>query len=356
MSANKRVYYAIERLGCAPIGSTSYTSVRGVQSVAMTTTFNLRQVFEWGQMAIYENIEGIPDVQVTVDRVLDGSAPIYTLATQGGSSATLAGRSQTKCQLAIGIYDETAESVSGNAITVVVLSGIYINSVSYTASVNDNASESCGFVGNNKVWAGGSTIQWTSEPFASNTDSPVALTGSGGVNQREDVLFGTDGSTMPTQIPGISATGKNMEADGGGYTAHIQGVILSTNLGREDLFELGTRNEYYKFATFPTEVTSEITVTSSSGDMISATADGYYTATDGTKYNLLDQTIILKMREGLHVDCGAKNKLSSTGSRGGDAGGGNSELTYTYTNFNAFTVYHPKDPNYAISDKFRPAA
>ncbi len=341
---NNRVFYACMRAGIAPNGSTSYTTIRGLQSIAMTTTFNLTQAFEIGQLAIYENIEGIPDVQATLEKVLDGTPPVYTLATQGGTSASLTGRSAAKCQLAIGIYDETDNSATGAASTAVVLSGLYVNSVSYAASVNDNGTESVTLVGNNKTWVGGTTITWADDPFASNDDAPP---GDGGVSQRENVIFGSGGSTLPTEIPGINGSGKNIDS-ATGHGAHIQSITASTNLGREDAFELGTREEYYKYATFPTEVTTEFVILATSGDMISATAAGIYTETGtcANGYNLTNQTIYLKFCEGLQIDLGTKNKLASIGQRGGDAGGGNVEITYTYSNFNDFIVYHSGDPNY----------
>ena len=50
------------------------------------------------------------------------------------------------------------------------------------------------------------------------------------------------------------------------------------------------------------------------------------------------------MREGLVVDLGSQNRLSSVNVTGGDVGGGNEQITYSYQNFNDFTVYHPEDP------------
>jgi len=114
-------------------------------------------------------------------------------------------------------------------------------------------------------------------------------------------------------------------------------------LAREDIFELGRRGRYHRFVPFPTEVTCEITAVSASGDLISATEEGTVDVANGA--NLLNQTIRLQLREGLIVDLGKKNKLSNVSVTGGDAGGGNEEITYSYTNFNDFTVYHPQDPN-----------
>ena len=119
---------------------------------------------------------------------------------------------------------------------------------------------------------------------------------------------------------------------------------MSTDLGREDIFELGRKGRYHRFVSFPTEVTCEITVISTSGDLISATEEGFVDAAN--QGNITDQTIRLQLREGLVVDLGKKNKLSSVSITGGDAGGGNEEITYSYTNFNDMTVYHPQSPMY----------
>jgi len=38
------------------------------------------------------------------------------------------------------------------------------------------------------------------------------------------------------------------------------------------------------------------------------------------------------------INLGAKNKLSSVSYSGGDTGGGNATITYSYSNFNEMTV------------------
>ena len=77
---------------------------------------------------------------------------------------------------------------------------------------------------------------------------------------------------------------------------------------------------------------------------LNATADGLFTEGTCGRYNLTDRTIIFRICEGLEVNCGDRNKLSSVSQTGGDSGGGNVEVTYSYTNFNDFTVTHIKDP------------
>ena len=63
-------------------------NVRGVQSVCITTTFNLEQVFQLGQLTVYEDVEDIPDIEITVERVLNADRSLYTL-TGAASGDTL---------------------------------------------------------------------------------------------------------------------------------------------------------------------------------------------------------------------------------------------------------------------------
>jgi hypothetical protein len=319
----------------------------------MTTTFNLVQAFELGQLAIYENIEGIPDIQCTLTKLLDGYAPIYTLLTQGasalGGSASLVGRSTAQASVALGIYNDTDSVSTGNAVSNVVMSGLYVSSVGYSMNTTDNFQENVTCVGNNRVWVSAANLSWVDEPFAAGLDAPRSISGSGGVNRREDFLFGTNGTLLPSQIPGISATHTNVLGDNG-YSAHVQSIDASVDLGREDLFELGRKGTYNKYVRFPVQVNCTINVISSSGDLVSATEDGLYSEGGSCgSYNLVNERICIKTCEGLRVDLGERNKLASINLTGGDANGGNQEISFAYSNFNDFSVYHPSDPNAGIA-------
>ena len=126
---------------------------------------------------------------------------------------------------------------------------------------------------------------------------------------------------------------------------------MSVDLGREAINELGRFAPYHRYVTFPVEVTSEFEVLATQGDGINATEDGYYKTVDGVsvpattgdtgcvyRYNLRDQKIYLETCEGTKIYLGDKNKLSSVNYAGGDTGGGNVTVTYSYTTFNDFTV------------------
>ena len=71
-----RIYFANQQVAFRRDGGATYTAAHGVQSVAVTTTFNLDQAFELGQLSIYENIEGVPDIEVPPHLFPQGSGPV----------------------------------------------------------------------------------------------------------------------------------------------------------------------------------------------------------------------------------------------------------------------------------------
>jgi hypothetical protein len=84
---------------------------------------------------------------------------------------------------------------------------------------------------------------------------------------------------------------------------------VSTDLNRETIDELGRKGPYHRTVGFPVEVTCEIEVTSSSGDLVSATEDGIYTtgtACGDDLGNLLDNTIRIATCEGTRIYLGQR--------------------------------------------------
>jgi len=344
--ANNRIFWAIQGVAIAPQGSVDFSGtavVHGLQTMGITTTFNLEQVFEIGQIAIYENIEDVPDIEVTMEKVLDGYPLIYHLATQGYPTGTLSGRSTRKCNVVMNIYGDTQDSASGVPQAEVLMSGMYVSSLTYTFPVDGNCTESVTLVGNDKVWRNGvapNGFLLSGEIF-DNTDTPPS-----GVQRREDVVFDSvtyasrSATILPTVIEGISASGTN-DTDANGYlTAHVQTLSVSCDLGREALNELGRRTPYFRYVNFPVEVTSEVEVTSALGDQVDATETG----TQGDGNNLTNETIFILLKDSTSVDLGDSNKLANVSYGGGDAGGGNATTTYSFTTFNELTVSHDSDP------------
>jgi hypothetical protein len=57
--------------------------------------------------------------------------------------------------------------------------------------------------------------------------------------------------------------------------------------------------------------------------------------------NLTNRNILIELEDGTQFDFGSKNKLQSVGYTGGDTGGGNVSMTFSYLTFNDFSVKTP---------------
>jgi hypothetical protein len=334
VAANKRVYYAVQQVGVSKTGANTFTSIHGLQSVGVNTRFNLEQIFELGQVSLYTQVENIPDIEVTLEKVLDGKPLIYHLMTSGATSPSLTGRSNIKSTLGLSIYSDVQDSASGTPLSQCTMSGVFVSSVAYSFQNQGTSTEQVTAVGNNKVY----NNAFTATAF-DNTDTPTQLT------RRENLLFGETSTSgvcrLPQDITGISSSGYNpYSAVTQTFGVHIQSIKASTNLGRQEMFELGKRGPYHRYISFPVEVKTDIeTYANELGDGV--------TALEENPNNLSNRTIIIRVTDGTVLDLGTKNKLASITYGGGNAGqqGGNSTVTYSYTNFNDFTVTSPTDPS-----------
>jgi hypothetical protein len=361
--SNKRVFYAIQQVG---IGAQSVTTfgagqvIFGLQSVGINTRFNLEQVFEIGQVAIYENVEALPAIDITLEKILDGKSLIYHLATVGAPSGTLSGRSNVRSSCMMSVFSDSQDSSSGTPLTTVYCSGTYLSAVNYNFPVEGDARESVTLVGNNKLWvaATGAGPTFTGQ-FNTNQDQPANYPPIG-VARRQHMIFGNTPQTgghgtvinpcvLPIDIDGIDpATGYNLLAtDGESYSAHIQSIRVSVNLGREELHELGRKGPYGRYVNFPVEVRTDIEVLTTRGDMVSGTEAGIM----GNGNNLSQRPIFISTLEGTKINLGNKNMLQSVTYGGGNAGarGGNATCTYSFITFNDFVVQHPSDPTIALA-------
>lgn len=384
--ANKRLYYAIKQIGITPDAAGASIPdnrliVYGAQDVSISTNFNLSQIFTMGQLEIYENLEELPDVEVTISKIFDGRPLLWHLATKGGSTPpaapTLAGRSNEKAIVELGIFPDGNDAADGEPDSVVQMSGLFPRTLNYNFGIDGAFTESLTLVGNHKIFS-------TDDKIVNAEDSGTAATLGGvdyfdgafsasstvspsGIEQKEGLIFiptggietgnagdingaylDSDVTVLPREVDGISEDGLNRKV-GGDFNAHVQSISLSTDLGREELNELGRRGPYHRYATFPTEVTCSIEALSTRGDNVSATEGGIYTtgsdACAGAGSNLQDRTIRIATCGGVRIYLGAKNRLSSVDFGGGTTDGGNDTNTYNFTNFNILTVMAEYDPN-----------
>jgi hypothetical protein len=391
VNSNTRVFYATQAVTIGGRGNTANpidswktsncdqtgatTIVHGLQSVGIDTNFNLEQAFELGQLSLYENIEDIPDISVSMQKFLDGYSLIYHLGASftdavhasdntelAETSTTLAGRADTRADIRMVINATTDEAVTAgdSAVSELYCSGMYISSVSYTIPTDGTCTEDVSFVGNNKKWiinpAAGDALLLASDSGVA--DSFGSIFGSDEPNapgnhvlRREDVVTTASGVTggaaqystvVPSIIAGVSAgatIGSRTVTNAGLVNTdnvHLNSFTCSTDLGREAINQLGTRTPYNRYVSFPTEVTSTIEVTATAGDNIDAV--------ETARANLSNHEICMVLADSTILHLGKKNKVSSVSYGGGDAGGGNATITYNFSNFNDLVVLHSGDP------------
>jgi len=330
-----RVFWAGESLainqtvkGLHEPDAASSVNVRGIQSVGITTTFNLEQVFQLGQLSVYEDVEDIPDIEISIERALNDDASLYILSG-ATSGSTLTQNQNVQCDLYFSVYPDTQDDAEDTApVAQAHCSGMYVSSMSWTFPTDGNCTESFTFVGNGKKWA--------SSPAATTFDAGglPTLVDEAKVWRRQDITF----TTMPASVNAM---------DGTTNLAKVTNASISIDLGREAINVLGKKLPYYRYVTYPVEVTCELEVLVR--DAASATgkkADGTNALVDpggGTGSNVEDEVIKFN-GNGRNVgngvdkqwDLGTKNKLTGVTWGGGTTGGENASITFSYRNFNHF--------------------
>jgi hypothetical protein len=296
--ASNRIFYACQSVS---LGGNVLT---GVQSVGLNTNFAFDQVFQLGQIEIYENLEGIPDVEISIERVLDGNTGnMYSMF--GSSLATIAAARKTA---EISVYDDAFQPAAGGSIGVagsatasVKCTGLYLSNYSVNFNLEGPSTESITLVGNAKDWSTPVTHSMTVD-----TDGPVV--------QRKDVTVS-------------SAPAGN----------HFQSCTFSIDFGREDLLQLGQKTPYYRAASFPVESTAEFVYNATDATVTDSLIFNDGTATDVTS----EATYSVSANAGgllTHSYSIPNARVTGIQFGGGDAGGGNATVTYNVVAYNSFTA------------------
>ena len=356
MSINNRVYYASQAVQLRPVSpeGTSFGywyHPLAVQSVGMTTNFTTEQTFQLGTVELYDNVETIPEVEVTINKVIDSTAPLY-LMCMGGSNGipgaeekSLVSLSNNRVHFRLGIYGDDKQYISGNAGSSVLCSGMYLSSFTYTFPVDGNATEEVTLVGNSKLWNTGTIPGVQSSDFSAGTIFS-ANTDIGGINPsqnsgivRRQYLNVLD-SVLPTGDKGIRTP------NSAHVLPHIQNITISADLGRETINQLGKFGPYCRYATFPIEVTSEFEIVAQDGDGVDVDDFKNDVFCGTLKKNLGYKSIALAVcddnntndNNAMRFNLGDKNTLTSINYTGGDTGGGNATVSYSFRNFNNFSI------------------
>jgi|694.fasta_scaffold00202_57 hypothetical protein len=384
--SNKRIFYASQSINLQPVSTGTANPINyrnathyvkygdgdswvvplGLQSAGVSTTFNSEPVSQLGTLQIYAQTETSPEVEVTLSKILDGTAPLYSICTAkvdpsddtilSSINADLTQVATNMVNVRIAVASDTGAAATGTAKHHTLCERMYLSSVSFTFPVDGNATEEVTLVGTNKSWGSSVTLPGddTATPYGTGTDAIVrrqyiSVTGTATSATRDeydriDQSDLPDNSILPVKLPRYSINGVSQP--------RLQNITVNASFNRENINELGFFGPYYKYTTFPLEVTSEFEVIAVSGDLVNAN-DFEYQDNEGnaasafdctTKYtNLANEEIVIKVcgittNDSLYLDLGKKNKLTSVNYTGGDTGGGNATITYSYQTFNKLNV------------------
>ena len=330
---------------------------QGVQSVGFSTSVAFEPMFQLGQTEVYGRMETqSPQVECTISKAIDGTQPLYTTLMGGHSVANNqppAALSTNAAEIALGIYAESVPYASGTTQAAVFCSGMYVSNLQIQLPLDGVATEQLTLVGDTRKWLG------STNPIAAALDETTAnVLGSGSApSSYQRWTLDTTNSTLPVGVKDYA----------------IQSVNVTMAIGREVSQEIGTRGKYCRYATFPFEVTSEFEVIAgkhrTGADGVSGAdqalvvsgydfrnyagyacaSDSVYDVTAGVAPASVDggeidvgyrnQEIKVKLcgataGDSLIIDLGTKNRITSVNYAGGDTGGGNVTLTYSFQNYN----------------------
>ena len=115
MARNDRIFYACQAVAIVKTGHTPATGniARGLQSVGMNSNFSLDQIFEIGQLEIYENVEDVADIEVSLEKVIDGETLLFMLASNGLCKTDLVAAVKNRSDVYLSIFDDAQSNATG---------------------------------------------------------------------------------------------------------------------------------------------------------------------------------------------------------------------------------------------------
>ena len=316
-----RIFYACKAVELnGPSGDVGphnieWDRIAGLQSVGINTTFNLEPIYQLGQLDIYENYEEIPEVEISLSKMLDGNPTIFAMAVGTGNIVDIA---NNRTGFRLSLFPDNTVLATGTPSSQVVCQPAYLSQVTYTFPTEGSFTEEATLVANTKEWL-------TNKVNVLDTRDAEEPKGTPKYGILRRGQFNSDVSILPTGANGTYSSGSLPSG------AKVNNITVTINLGREQLRELGQRTPYLRYVNFPLEITTEITVTATEeGDTV-----GYIEPTTkcAVPRALGFHPIKIATCDGMILDLGTKNKLTSVNFQGGDADGGNATLTYSYQNF-----------------------
>lgn len=286
------IYYAVQNLQVTPepdpaascsLSGTGICS-QGMISAGFSTSAEYTPVFELGRLAMYDIVDGVTAVEVTVERYLGANGQTLWGTVTGNS---LASAISVRPKVDLVAVDDTQLACPGAPTPVAFLraTGLYITNFSVNYPLDGAATETMQFTGTH--------MDASANTFADAIKDGTSL-----------AAYSDDGSQVVTRVD---------------LTGGYQSVTANVSIGREDLFQFGSVAAFHKAPTFPVESTMTFESLAVGGTAGPAAAGG------AASLQSFDRVSI------------SSAFLTSSEYTGGSATGGNATITYTYTGYNDFS-------------------
>lgn len=343
-AANHRIHY-----GCHSIQVRPRTKIdeyknwyipAGVQEINLTTSFDLQNLFELGQIDIYDQIEGVPTIELEISKIFDGTPSIYSMTMCGSSGISgvndrgLPEVSNNQVDFQLGVWSDQISSTTGEASSWTYCSGMYVKSIEYNFSIDSVFTEKISLIGYTKLWNQNSPMEDKNINFS---DPYWRDLGTQALAPPHRTTFSLEypQTILPTGSGGINIPPSNI---------HLQNINVQADFTRTKLLELGRFSPYHSIIEFPVEITTQISTIGTIGDYADA-IESYeqcqvskQLAELPIKLCICNNGCVIGEPGSFIIDLGSKNKLSSVNHGGGGTGDDNVIITYEFKTFNNFKI------------------
>jgi hypothetical protein len=325
---SKRIFYASHAVGVTKVvdgdnevvDNATYT-IDGAQSVSLNTNYNLEQVFQLGRLSIYDNYSTDPEVEITINKILDGRPLIWNRAI-GANNGSLITKANHRPDIVLHIDEETQQAIDDTPTAAIKMTGCYVSSLNYTFPVDGNFTEELTFLSSNKT------------ADADGLDAPPNEDPNSRILRRQN--FNLSASTLPSGVVGKCITN----------------ISISADLGREKMFCLGQYQPYHRYVNFPLEITVAFDTTPDGDPADSLVGpDINETIVPECGHPVVEKEPIFlqicklndpsdqESGEAVYqFNLGSGCSLQSVSYSGGDTGGGVVTETYTYITYNDLEI------------------
>lgn len=344
---NTRVFYAshdvsIKNTSNDPVEET-YTAylaivgdgvIQGAQSVSLDTNFGGEdQLFQLGRLEAYDSTLTAPEVEMSLTKSLDGWPLIWHHQAGSFTEATLLNQVGAKSTVRLTVGNDTDEYIGKSAINAdneceggatIEMTGCFLTGFNYTFG-DGVFSEEITLLGNSKTVIETNNIAPKFAPLADTKYWDNSNIGAGNVLSRQN--FKQSESILPSLIA----------------EEKISSITVSADLSSEPLYQLGSFYAVDRDSPLPVNITVNFDVIADTHDCVAVSVQNALAECASPTGLTGKEPIYLEFcnsagtavygfdfRAHSSGNTTPTAKLNSVSYSGGDTGGGNVTITYSY--------------------------